>query len=63
MTEEDFRKALVKLGIKTQAEAAAVLGVKLRTANGYANGMKIPAMVQRFLQVLQETKYPVQKWF
>ena len=63
MTDEQFRKALVELGIKSQAEAAAVLGVTLRTANGYANGMKIPATVQRFLQVLRETKYPVQKWF
>ncbi len=62
MTDQQYRKALATLGIN-QSEAAAVLGVTRRTAHGYANGMNIPTTVQRLLQILLETKYPVQKWF
>jgi DNA-binding XRE family transcriptional regulator len=48
MTRNQFRSALRKLSI-TQAKAAVMLGVSLRSVNGYANGKTIPKPVARLL--------------
>jgi hypothetical protein len=36
----------------TQGEAAEMLGVSIRTSNGYANGEAIPEPVARLLRLL-----------
>jgi len=62
MTKKQFREALDALGVHNQAEAAALLGVTLRTVNGYANNADIPVVVERFLALLIATKTPIQRY-
>jgi hypothetical protein len=45
MTKDHFRRALDDLDL-TQPAAAELLGLCLRTVNGYANGKPIPAPVE-----------------
>jgi len=51
MTKYEFRRALVRLGW-SQGAAAAELGYSIRTCHGWANGVEIPLVVQKFLRVL-----------
>jgi len=61
MTEKQFRAALSRLGI-TQGEAAQLLGVGIRTVNNYANGDNVPLVVERFLNLLIESKTPIDQY-
>jgi len=51
MTAEQYRAALVRLAMD-QGEAAAFLGVTVRTSHGYANGQPIPRSVELALQMM-----------
>lgn len=61
MNQNQFRAALSRLGID-QGEAAQLLGVTLRTVNGYANGNDIPLLVERFLDLLLDSKTPTHRY-
>ena len=52
MNAKQYRAALEALGL-TQAGAAEVLGVSVRTAHGYANGALIPAPMVLVLWLAQ----------
>lgn len=62
MTKKQFREALAVLGL-TRQEFAQVSGKSLRSVQGYATGQEIPLLVERFVEVLIRTKYPIGKWF
>ena len=56
MTPDEYRNALVALGL-TQGGCARLLGVDERTSRRWANGERdIPPPVQRFLRYLIATK-------
>jgi transcriptional regulator with XRE-family HTH domain len=55
MTTEQFRAALASLNL-TQAEAAKLLGVCLRTAAGYATGKPIPDGYAKLLRLMLRFK-------
>lgn len=52
MTGSEFRAALEKLGL-LQGEAAAFLGISIRTANNYANGrVPIPESIDKLFRLM-----------
>lgn len=51
MTAEDYRAAIVALGM-TQHETAEFLGVSIRTANGYANSQPVPLYTAKLLRLM-----------
>lgn len=51
MTSTQYRTALAALGL-TQAGAAELMGISVRTSNGYANGWPIPKLVTLYLDSL-----------
>jgi hypothetical protein len=55
MTAKQYRAALSALGL-TQAEAAAFLGIGVRTSHGYANGDEIPLLVAKMLRLMVRLK-------
>lgn len=55
MTPRQFKAALAALEI-TQETAAEVLGVSLRTINGYANGAPIPLATAKLLRLMVDLK-------
>ena len=48
MTSAQYRAALAALGL-TQAGAAELMNISVRTSNGYANGWPIPKLVELWL--------------
>lgn len=53
MTSNQYRSALKRLGL-SQGSAAKLLGVSVRTSNGYANGGKIPKPVGKLLELIEK---------
>ena len=52
MTTAQYNKALETLGL-SQGRAAKLMGLSIRTTNGYATGeRKIPKLVQLYLELL-----------
>lgn len=51
MTSKQYRTAIAKLGL-TQAQAAEMLGVSIRTSSSYANGKAIPVATAKLLTVM-----------
>jgi DNA-binding XRE family transcriptional regulator len=51
MTNEQYRKAIAKLGM-TQGQAAKFLGVSIRTSNGFANDRQIPEALAKLLRLM-----------
>ena len=52
MTLSQYRAALAALGL-TQAGAAELMHISIRTSNGYANGWPIPFLVEFYLEHAQ----------
>ena len=52
MDKIEFRAAKAALGL-TDPGMAKLLGVSLRTANGYANGDAIPAPVAKLIKLIR----------
>ena len=55
MTKEEYRAALVSLGL-SQGGVAKWLDVSIRTSHGYANGEPIPGPVARALTERMENE-------
>ena len=55
MTAKQYRAVLAKLGL-TQAGAAELLGVSIRTSHGYANGDPIPEGYAKLLRLMIRLK-------
>jgi hypothetical protein len=53
MTPTQYRAALAALGL-TQAGAAELMDIAVRTSHGYANGDPIPKVVAMLLKLLVE---------
>ena len=51
MTANQYNAALAALDL-TQAEAAAFLGISIRTSHGYANGNPIPEGYAKLLRLM-----------
>jgi transcriptional regulator with XRE-family HTH domain len=51
MTPDQYRNAISRLGL-TQAQAAAFMGISIRTSHGYANGETIPRVVELLLKAM-----------
>ena len=74
MTLSQYRAALAALGL-TQAGAAELMHISIRTSNGYANGWPRPFLVEFYLEKAQNStlpprnpreapqKYPVPEWW
>lgn len=58
MSKTQYRATTERLGL-SQAAAAKLLGVSLRTSHGYANGEPIPDMVSTLLRLLAAGKITV----
>ncbi|WP_027521775.1 DNA-binding transcriptional regulator [Bradyrhizobium sp. Ec3.3] len=56
MTADEFNKLCERLKLRDQSHAADVIGVTLRTVNGYANGGTIPEPVARLLRLMERLK-------
>lgn len=55
MTSAQYRAALDRLTL-TQAGAAELLGISIRSAHGYANGEPIPEPVAKLLRLMVRLK-------
>jgi len=55
MTANEYTAALNALQL-SQASAAKLLGIGLRTSNGYANGRPIPRSIQLLLELMIKYK-------
>ncbi len=55
MTSAQYRAAIAALGL-TQAGAAELLDISLRTSHGYANGEPIPRAVELLFRLMAETE-------
>jgi hypothetical protein len=51
VTSSEYRNAISRLGL-TQAQAAAFMGISLRTSHGYANGETISRVVELLLKAM-----------
>ena len=51
MTKSQYRAALAELGL-TQEQAAALLGISIRSSHGYANGAPIPEPTAKLLRLV-----------
>ena len=51
MTKDEYRAALERLGM-AQGEAAAALGISLRTSAGYATGSRISPRTAKLLRLM-----------
>ena len=51
MTAKQYNAALERLGL-TQAAAAELLGVSIRSSHGYANGAPIPEGYAKLLRLM-----------
>jgi predicted transcriptional regulator len=59
MTDQQFRRALVRLGLLTQGDAARVIGISRRSVIRYSKaGGVSPAVVDRVIELLQEYGIP-----
>lgn len=58
MGRTQYRATIERLGL-SQAAAAELLGISLRTSHGYANGEPIPEMVAALLRLLEVGKITV----
>lgn len=54
MNAAEYKKLLARYGL-TQVEMAELLGVSLRTSNGWAGGKPIPAPVVKLIKLMIET--------
>ena len=52
MTGPEFNAACEAVGLATQGQRAAFLGVSLRTAHSYSNGAPIPEAVAKLLRLM-----------
>lgn len=57
MKSTEFRRLLADLGL-TQEQAATMLGVSLRSTNGWANGKPIPLAVGELMRHYRDAGAP-----
>jgi transcriptional regulator with XRE-family HTH domain len=55
MTASQYRAAFQRLGL-SQAKAAELLGISIRTSHGYANGQTIPKAIAALVRALDAGK-------
>lgn len=56
MTANQYTEICRRLGLETQGQQAAFLGVSIRTAHSYANGSNIPEATAKLLRLIDRLK-------